>query len=164
MNPLPGQILYNTSKHGVLGLFRSLRSTSWTSGVRVNIICPYFIDTPFIPAVGRVILAGGAIGKPEDVIDAGTRLMADSRILGRALVVGPRLRVALDDELELAPKMADGKEVAIWELYGGDWEECEIFNSRFIKLMNAAESFRGWKGWASDMIAAFRYGLQGGRQ
>jgi NAD(P)-dependent dehydrogenase (short-subunit alcohol dehydrogenase family) len=65
--PLPGQPQYSVSKHGVLGLYRTLRSTAFVHGIRVNMLCPYFIDTPFIPIEGRVILAGSAMGKPEDV-------------------------------------------------------------------------------------------------
>jgi NAD(P)-dependent dehydrogenase (short-subunit alcohol dehydrogenase family) len=34
--PFAGQIEYSVAKHGVLGLFRSLRATSWKDGVRVN--------------------------------------------------------------------------------------------------------------------------------
>jgi len=49
--PLPGQVQYAISKHGVLGMFRALRGTSMNNGIRVNMLCPYFIDTPFIPAV-----------------------------------------------------------------------------------------------------------------
>lgn len=48
-------------------------------------LCPYFIDTPIVPATVRVLLAGGSMGKPEDVVDAATRLVADTRIVGRSL-------------------------------------------------------------------------------
>jgi hypothetical protein len=51
-------------------------------------LCPYFIDTLIIPAGGRALLAGSAMGKPEDVIDAGSRLVADTTIVGRGLAVG----------------------------------------------------------------------------
>jgi NAD(P)-dependent dehydrogenase (short-subunit alcohol dehydrogenase family) len=61
--PIPGLIEYCVAKHGVLGLFRSLRATSFVSGIRVNMLCPYFIDTPFIAVEGRLLLAGAAVGK-----------------------------------------------------------------------------------------------------
>jgi NAD(P)-dependent dehydrogenase (short-subunit alcohol dehydrogenase family) len=73
IGPIPDQVLYSISKHGVLGMFRMLRSTSFMNGIRVNILLPYFIDTPLLPAVARALLAGGAMGKPEDVIEAGNR-------------------------------------------------------------------------------------------
>jgi NAD(P)-dependent dehydrogenase (short-subunit alcohol dehydrogenase family) len=156
IGPLPGQALYCTSKHGVLGLFRSLRSTAFVHGIRVNMLCPYFIDTPIIPIGGRLLLAGGAMGKPEDVVDAGTRLAADTRIFGRALVVGPKVRI--DDEWQLVPQTSEnGKEVAVWEAYADDFEELEAFSSRFIRMLNRVEIARGWMGWASDMVGVFTY-------
>lgn len=119
---LPTQIQYCVSKHGVLGLFRSLRATSFMHGTRVNILLPYFIDTPLIHMEGRLLLAGGASGKPEDVVDAGTRFMADTRINGRALAIGPKVTVVND--YELVPKGSEnGKETAIWEAYADDFEE-----------------------------------------
>lgn len=123
--PIPTQIQYCVSKHGVLGMFRSLRSTSFLHGTRVNMLLPYFIDTPIVPTTGRLLLAGGASGKPEDVIDAGTRLMADTRINGRALAIGPK--VTVKDGFELVPKGSkDGEETAIWEPYADDFEKAGI--------------------------------------
>lgn len=159
LGPIPGQVLYCTAKHGVLGLFRALRSTAFMNGIRVNMLCPYFIDTPIIPTGGRVLLAGGAIGKIEDVVDAGTRLMADSRIVGRALVVGPKVRV--DDDWQLVPQIKEGREVAVWEAYADDFEEVEAFSARFVRLLNQVEKARGWVGWASDMASALTYPLRG---
>jgi len=40
--PFAGHIQYSIAKHGVLGLFRSLRATSWKDGIRVN-------RTPYLP-------------------------------------------------------------------------------------------------------------------
>jgi hypothetical protein len=125
------------------------------NGIRVNMLCPYFIDTPIIPAEGRALLAGSAMGKPEDVVDAGTRLMADSRIIGRALAVGPK--VTLDDDWQLVPKSADNKELAVWEVYADDFEEVDAFVARFVRMLNNVERARGWIGWAYDMAGAFTY-------
>ena len=41
--PIPTQTLYATSKHGVVGLYRNLRCSSFSHGVRTNLICPYFM-------------------------------------------------------------------------------------------------------------------------
>ncbi|KUJ13640.1 short chain dehydrogenase/reductase-like protein [Mollisia scopiformis] len=156
--PIPHQIQYGTSKHAVLGLFRSLRSSSFIHGVRVNLLCPYFIDTPIIPAAGRLLLAGGAMGKPEDVVDAGTRLMADSRIAGRALAIGPK--VMIDDEWQLVPQNTKGgKEVAVWEAYADDFVEVDAFTRRFVGMLNSVERTRGWIGWAIDVAKAALYPL-----
>jgi NAD(P)-dependent dehydrogenase (short-subunit alcohol dehydrogenase family) len=158
ITPLPGLLQYCVSKHGVLGMFRSLRSTAFTTGIRVNMLCPYFIDTPLIPAAGRLLLAGSAMGKPEDVIDAGTRLMADTRISGRALVIGPKVKV--DDGWQLLPEDSDAPEVAVWEAYAHDLEQVEAFSSRFVGMLNAVEKTRGWVGWASDIVLAFAYPIR----
>ncbi|RDW76964.1 hypothetical protein BP6252_05017 [Coleophoma cylindrospora] len=156
LNPIPGQPLYGISKHGVVGLFRQLRSTSFQHGIRVNMLCPYFIDTPLIPAVGRVILAGAGVGKPEDVVDAGTRLMADSRVCGRGLVIGPKVKT--DAKGELTPVLAeDGSGSAVWECYADDFLEVEAFTARMVRLLNAVELSRGWAGWAGDMVKAVLY-------
>ncbi|KAK8083971.1 hypothetical protein PG996_002752 [Apiospora saccharicola] len=48
--PVALQTQYATSKHAVLGLFRSLRGVAgWQSGIRVNMLCPYIIATPIFP-------------------------------------------------------------------------------------------------------------------
>ncbi|TAQ89765.1 hypothetical protein B7494_g1918 [Chlorociboria aeruginascens] len=154
--PLPAQVLYGTAKHGVMGLFRTLRATEFINGIRVNMLCPYFIATPLIPAPARMLLAGGAMGVPEDVVDAGTRLVADTRIMGRALVIGPKVR--MNDEWEIVPQMAkDGKELAVWEVYGHDFEETEVWTSRIVRILNQVEAARGWIGWARDMVGALVY-------
>ena len=159
LTPLPGQAQYCVSKHGVLGMFRSLRATAFVHGVRVNMLCPYFIDTPLIPTAGRALLAGSAMGKPEDVVDAGSRLVADTRIVGRALVVGPKVRV--EGEWELVPQTSkEGKELAIWEAYADDFQEVEAFTARFVRLINQVELARGWFGWASDMLGVVTYPIR----
>ncbi len=161
LGPIVQNHLYCVSKHGVLGLFRTLRASTSITGIRVNLICPYFIDTPLIPVTGRVILAGGATGKPEDVVDSATRLMADTRIFGRALCVGPKVKVGADDELQLVQQTdKSGKEVAVWEAYAEDFEINEIFNRRMLGLLNTIEATRGWIGWAGDIIGAFTYPLR----
>ncbi|TVY46321.1 5'-hydroxyaverantin dehydrogenase [Lachnellula occidentalis] len=156
---IPTQIQYCVSKHGVLGLFRSLRTTSFMHGARVNILLPYFIDTPIIHTPARLLLAGGASGKPEDVVEAGTRLMADSRICGRALAIGPK--VTVENDYELVPKGSEnGKETAIWEAYAHDYEETEVFTRRLVGLLNRVERIRGWAGWSYDLARAFLYPIQ----
>lgn len=154
--PLAGSVEYSVAKHGVLGMFRSLRSTAFANGIRVNMLCPYFIDTAIIPAGGRLILAGGAMGKPEDVVDAGTRLIADTRIVGRALVIGPKVRV--DGDFDLLPETSkEGNEKAVWEAYADDFVELEVFTLRFIKLLNTVQRIRGWGGWMLDIAKALMY-------
>ena len=71
---------------------------------------------------GQLLLAGGAMGKPADVVDAGTRLMADESIVGRALAIGPKVKT--DDDMQLLSENAkNGKDIATWEIYAHDYEE-----------------------------------------
>jgi len=141
---LAGLPEYCASKHALLGLFRSLRATTFVNGIRVNsksrmspiciplsnvpVICPYFIETPLIPAPGQALLAGAAFGLVEDVVDAASRLVADSRIAGRALCVGPKVRLDEKGEL-LLPTSEEGKEIAVWEVLAEDFEEVGKLNS-----------------------------------
>ena len=151
LTPAPSQMIYGIAKHGVMGLFRQLRIAP--AGMRVNMICPYFMDTSIIPTIGRLVLAGGGMGKPEDVVEAGTRFVADPRIMGRALAVGPKVRVDEHGELVLK-EAANGRQTAIWEVYADDFEETELFTRRIVRLLNQVETARGWVGWAKDVCAA----------
>ena len=162
LGPIPLQAFYGASKHAVLGLFRCLRATSFVHGVRVSFIAPYFIDTPIIPASGRMLLAGAEMGKTEDVVEAMTRFVADPRIVGRAVCVAPRLRTKrLEGGGECLAPVGDpaAEEKAIWEVNADDFETVEVWNRRMIGILNAAEIAKGWIGWASDLFGALKYGL-----
>jgi NAD(P)-dependent dehydrogenase (short-subunit alcohol dehydrogenase family) len=54
---------YNASKHGVIGLMRTLANELAPIGVRVNAVCPGWVDTPMFDA--QVEIAG--ITKAEAV-------------------------------------------------------------------------------------------------
>ncbi|KAF1958176.1 NAD(P)-binding protein [Byssothecium circinans] len=153
---------YGASKHAVLGIFRALRGCTHVHGVRINLLCPYFVDTAIIDPPARFLLAGSKLGKVEDVVDAGTRFVADSRILGRALVIGPKVSVKQDEtgEWVLVDRGMEGaSEKAIWEAYADDWVEQEPFNRNIVKLLNALQAARGWSGWLRDIVGAVKYAL-----
>lgn len=160
--PLPGAPLYVASKHAVCGLFRTLRGSAFLQGVRINMLCPYYIDTPIVPTVGRVLLAGSGMGQVADVVDAATRFVADTRIAGRSLMVGPRVRVQRreDGEIVLSGKGEEGEERAVWEAYAEDYVEAEIMTQRVVRLLNAITSVRGWAGWAADLVKAAGFALR----
>ncbi len=101
------------------------------------------------------------MGKPADVVDAGTRLMADDRIVGRALVVGPKVRIDEENDWQLLSKDSqEGTEKAVWECYAHDFEEVDAFTSRFVRMINQVERIRGWAGWMSDIVCAVTYPLK----
>lgn len=160
--PLPGNTLYSTSKHAVVGLFRTLRSTSFVHGVRVNMLCPYFVDTPLFITPGRLALAGGVMGKTEDVVEAGTRFVTNPRIVGRAIVVGPKMKVRQDAGGEwnvTQDDHKDGEKKALWEAYADDFEDSELFSRNYVKLLNQLGEIRGWLGWFGDIFAAAKHSL-----
>ncbi|MCJ1294541.1 hypothetical protein MMC34_006099 [Xylographa carneopallida] len=160
--PIPYQALYGASKHAVMGLYRCLRSTIFVHGIRINLVCPYFVDTPILTSSARSVLAGATIGAAEDVIEAGSRFMADPRIVGRAVSIGPKLRIeedenggyVLTEKKEVAPK-------AIWEIYATDFEDTDVYQRRLVWILNRALELRGWIGWGSDMVGAMSYRLKG---
>ncbi|KAK4189763.1 putative dehydrogenase [Podospora australis] len=154
--PLAGQTEYCASKHAVMGLFRSLRGTSWRRGVRVNVINPYFVDTALLPNAGLALLAGAPRGELKDVVDAATRLMADEEVVGRALVIGPKMRVVDGDDGEprlvedgAAPENA--RQQAVWEIYGHDYARVDVFVYRYIAMLNVMKNAMGLMSTVKDL-------------
>jgi NAD(P)-dependent dehydrogenase (short-subunit alcohol dehydrogenase family) len=89
---------YIASKHGVIGLTRQFALDGGPSGVRVNCICPGWIDTPLIaPLTGAQPLLDwalqytpmGRLGRPEEIARAALFLASDdsSFMTGAPLVV-----------------------------------------------------------------------------
>ena len=129
---LPTVPYYCAAKHGVVGLFRALRITSPIKhGIRINMINPCkrhldndytkretgannvtdFVETPLLKIEGALVMAGGAMAKIEDVVEAATRLVADQGIIGRALVIGPKASSTLTKTAGLEPAVENQ---AIW--------------------------------------------------
>lgn len=169
--PLPGVSLYGASKHAVLGLYRCLRASSFSHGVRVNIVCPNYMDTPLLSTMSRMLLAGTILGDPEDVVEAATRFAADPRVVGRAVAVGPKMKVVTteDGEWKLSlPRNPSGPrnpseprvEKAIWEIYPQDFEEADVFQRRIIGLINMKVEKRGLTGVLVDVASALLYPLK----
>jgi NAD(P)-dependent dehydrogenase (short-subunit alcohol dehydrogenase family) len=93
-----GNPAYGASKHGVVGLTKSAALSYSQEGIRVNAVCPGFIDTPLLepllgnPQVVADIIARhpiGRLGQPEEVAETVVWLCSDaaSFVTGHAMVV-----------------------------------------------------------------------------
>jgi NAD(P)-dependent dehydrogenase (short-subunit alcohol dehydrogenase family) len=104
-----GNAAYDASKAGLLALTRTLALDHGGEGIRVNAICPGYIDTPMteewlasVPdreATMRQVLSFhplGRIGTPRDIAEAALFLASDaaSFISGASLVVDGAMTVA----------------------------------------------------------------------
>lgn len=131
----PMMAVYSATKHGVLGLFRSLRLfPSKRDGVRINLICPYFVDTPIIPLGGKLMLAGLEIAELDDVVDAVARLVCDEAIAGRCLAILPRGAGGV-------------MEVGVQEM-----EDVDEFTRRVVKAMNMKNKMEIFKKFLVDIL------------
>ena len=86
---------YTASKHGVAGLTKTAAVEYIRSGIRINAVCPGFIDTPLTQALGgkaegpKVLVPIGRLGTPEEVAGAVVWLCSDaaSYVTGHLLMV-----------------------------------------------------------------------------
>ncbi|EXJ81200.1 hypothetical protein A1O3_07490 [Capronia epimyces CBS 606.96] len=146
---LPSQPLYAAAKHGVVGLFRTLRLiTPIKHGIRVNMINPYFVDTPILGTLGSLVLAGGGMATIDSVLDATTRLVADQGIIGRALVIGPKTAA---EHARIVGLELDAADQAVWDVHADDFEQSDLFTRRIIGVTNLVTRARGWAGVATDI-------------
>jgi NAD(P)-dependent dehydrogenase (short-subunit alcohol dehydrogenase family) len=66
---MPGDALYTMTKHAVVGYVRSAAPTLAADGIRVNAVCPGFVDTPLI-ARAKAQFAGFPLLTAQDVAAA----------------------------------------------------------------------------------------------
>ncbi len=86
---------YTASKHGVAGLTKAAAVEYIRSGIRINAVCPGFIDTPLTQALGgkaegpKIVVPIGRFGTPEEVAGAVVWLCSDasSYVTGHLLMV-----------------------------------------------------------------------------
>ncbi|WP_454743263.1 SDR family NAD(P)-dependent oxidoreductase [Cupriavidus necator] len=92
----PGATAYNAAKGGVVNMTRSLGVACAKEGIRVNAVCPGFIETPLIAGASDESLAQvtglhpiGRLGRAQEIAAAITFLASDdaSFMAGASLMV-----------------------------------------------------------------------------
>ena len=98
---VPLLAVYNASKWGVRGLFRTIREPLAAKSVRTNLIAPWIMDTPMSQMeVGIFRAVDLPIGNTEHVVQAIIHCAVDNSIVGRAFAVGPNKIIDLQDDEE----------------------------------------------------------------
>ena len=98
--PSPGMTVYSTTKHGLVGLTRSLPGNA--GKVRFNAVCPSAADTGLLPDVVKDLwrAAGFRIQSPEAVAQVLVQCVADARLDRRTVVVAGGEAWEAEEELE----------------------------------------------------------------
>ena len=96
---IKGNPAYTAAKHGVIGLTRSAALDYAAENLRINAICPGYIDTPMMgrftggmPEGRAKVIAEepvGRVGKPEEIAAAVVWLCSDAAafVIGHAMVI-----------------------------------------------------------------------------
>ena len=105
----PANAAYDATKSGMLGLTRAMAIDHGREGIRVNVICPGYIQTPLLEeafdklpdregTVRQIVAAHpvGRLGTPRDIAEAALFLCSDaaSFITGASLVVDGGIMLA----------------------------------------------------------------------
>jgi NAD(P)-dependent dehydrogenase (short-subunit alcohol dehydrogenase family) len=96
---IKGSPAYTAAKHGVIGLTRSAALDYAPHNIRINAVCPGYIDTPMMDRFTGGTLEGrakviaeepiGRMGKPEEIAAAVIWLCSDAAafVIGHAMVL-----------------------------------------------------------------------------
>jgi NAD(P)-dependent dehydrogenase (short-subunit alcohol dehydrogenase family) len=105
----PPDPVYSATKGGVVLFTRSLAPLKDSHKIRVNCVCPGFVETPLLMGLGadapperRAMLAALPKLQPEDIADAFVSLIQDDNVAGEAL----RVAAGLPREFVPAPSLA----------------------------------------------------------
>ena len=93
--PMPGSPVYAATKAGVVNFSRSLGYLAVESRIRVNAICPSYVDTPLVRRAGdervaEMTAAMGGILAPEDIAAGVVELVEDDSRAGSVMRVTVR--------------------------------------------------------------------------
>ncbi|BCS23771.1 uncharacterized protein APUU_40215S [Aspergillus puulaauensis] len=86
----PGLFVYQASKHGVIGLMRSLRLylSAPGHGIRTNCICPWMTTTAMVKGIqDGWFKAGLPVNRPLDVAKVMARVLGDKELNGKSMFV-----------------------------------------------------------------------------
>ncbi|KAK1749660.1 hypothetical protein QBC47DRAFT_455684 [Echria macrotheca] len=99
LTPTPGMTIYSSTKHGLVGLTRSLPAVTPT---RFNALCPGATDTAMLPDVVKDMWrgAGFRIQPPEVVARSIVQCVVDARLDRRVVVVAGGETWESEEELE----------------------------------------------------------------
>jgi NAD(P)-dependent dehydrogenase (short-subunit alcohol dehydrogenase family) len=88
--PMPADPIYTLTKHAVVGYVRSVASHLADGEIRINAVCPGFVDTPIVSPELREWISGEGIPlmQPEQVAEA-VLVAARSGETGEVWVVQP---------------------------------------------------------------------------
>ncbi|HEU0303138.1 MAG TPA: SDR family NAD(P)-dependent oxidoreductase [Gaiellaceae bacterium] len=88
--PMPADPIYTLTKHAVVGYVRAIAPRLAERQIRINVICPGFVDTPIVTAELREWIAAEGIPliEPDQVAEV-VLLAARSDETGQAWVVQP---------------------------------------------------------------------------
>ena len=93
---------YSASKHGVIGLTKTAALETAKAGIRVNAVCPAFVETPMsdrtlrVPAARKYVVGChpiGRLGKPMEIAEAVVWMCSDqaSFMTGQSPYFGRRV-------------------------------------------------------------------------
>ena len=87
---MPHDPIYTLTKHAVVGYVRAVAPQLAERGIRINVVCPGFVDTPIVTPELREWIEGEGIPliAPEQVAEA-VLVAARSEETGQAWVVQP---------------------------------------------------------------------------
>jgi NAD(P)-dependent dehydrogenase (short-subunit alcohol dehydrogenase family) len=88
--PMPADPIYTLTKHAVVGYVRAVAPHLAEREIRINVVCPGFVDTPIVSPELREWIAGEGIPlmQPEEVADAAL-VAARSGETGEVWIVQP---------------------------------------------------------------------------
>lgn len=95
--PVAQQPVYCASKHGIIGFTRSaaMAATLMNSGVRLNVICPGFVNTPILKSIESEENMGRYIGQMDQI----KAMMKFYGILDPSMIANGLITLIEDDTL-----------------------------------------------------------------